>query len=58
MSLVVLQADKGFKIESEEEGLVPEEGSSGIAHKRQRTLAQSNLGRTPIAVLAHSLDPL
>jgi hypothetical protein len=55
---VVLQADKGFKIESEEEGLVPEEGSSGIAHKRQRTLAQSNLGRTPIAVLAHSLDPL
>jgi hypothetical protein len=44
MLLVVLRADKGFDMESKEDGLVSEEGSSGIVNKRPRMTAQTSLG--------------
>jgi hypothetical protein len=36
--MVVLKVDKELGKESEEEGFVPEEGSSGSKRKRERTL--------------------
>jgi hypothetical protein len=45
---VVLKADKELGMESEEEGFVPEEGSSGSKRKRKRTLLQWTLGRTQV----------
>jgi hypothetical protein len=53
MSLVNLQANKGLDMESEEDDLVPKEGSSGIANKCLRMTAQTSLGWTVLVVVAH-----
>jgi hypothetical protein len=39
ISLLVLRADKGLDMESEENGFMAEEGSSGFAQKHPRMMA-------------------
>jgi hypothetical protein len=51
---VVLRADKSFDVESEDEGLLPGEGSSGSKHKKHKMSLQSNLGRPPLIAVVHS----
>jgi hypothetical protein len=43
LSLLVLRADKGLDMESEENGFMAEEGSSGFAQKRPRMMAQTTV---------------
>jgi hypothetical protein len=58
MLLMALQANKGFDLKSQEVGLVPEEGSLGIANKRPRMTAQTSLGRTTLVAIVATQDRL
>jgi hypothetical protein len=49
---VVLRACKGLEMESEEEGFMLAEGSSGSKHMQQKTSVQPPLGRTQVQGLA------
>ena len=50
---MALQANKGFDMKSEEDGLLPEEGSLGITNKRPRMTAQTSLERTTLVAVAY-----
>jgi hypothetical protein len=54
---MVLRAGKSFDVDSEDERLLPGEGSSGSKHKKHKTLLQSNLGRPPLTAVVHSDTP-
>jgi hypothetical protein len=54
---MVLRAGKSFDVDSEDERLLPGEGSSGSKHKKHRTSLQSNLGRPPLTPVVHSDTP-
>jgi hypothetical protein len=54
---MVLRAGKSFDVDSEDERLLPGEGSSGSKHKKHRTSLQSNLGRPPLTLVVDSDTP-
>ena len=48
---MVLRVDKGLQTELDDDGFMPEEGSSGSKHKRQRTLPHPSFGGSRVGGL-------